>query len=733
MGLFLRALIIASLVSLSVQSDVKFRTKSLPKGYISLESTTDTCYVMFNNETLERVRRLKQELEQGKFDVLVVQIHLNETKNVSDIVLTMSNSDGLSLSKDRNLVMTSYLQKSTKIEHIQTNMTCIPRIDQAINGVAKGVAFDFAGNLFDVLGGISENSEQACNGTGNCTKTCGKAVDEPFLVNLTYIWVVIILLYSPNLVYVFYDALHIKDDNLTRYHKKDWPYSVKRFVLKVSYYMVTFCPLFTKYLNRRPVTRSLLLMWMVGILVQILNVRLQMSELSSKLAYKELDVWMYDSLSREMRYQIYGAIVVVGMIITLILLHVIPTATFKHLLDDPHIFMLSSIGTSKTLFVKKSKLKDFLKHEEKRKLTDGHTMIAMHAERFMIIFNTRFWFLLIKESFSGLIYRNRRISWNCITFVPVFVLCLLFFTLNIAVNILWGFLPLLGLFFSCLTLVNSWLELFRVCFLAVYFTFFVIIIFGNNLVFVFNIIIYTTLYTIPCSSFDDLSQYFMVFPVLLYLCFYWRSFTGLYRTMLEYMFKLKLDADSDKDIDHKRIHKIHQGRSASNEKLTKSEVAQTISIKEFDFVCNECSPVRKKVLKLLIKIMMTGIFMLLTLTVLFLRSEIDTFSKAAKTVAFIVIVLLPRVIEKLWSDDEATKQEELEEKISEAVCRWRFETCVDEEDRCAIEVENVNCTWWNVCKEDREISDRIHNREQMYGLNEGSVTMLNTKTESQNI
>lgn len=449
-----------------------------------------------------------------------------------------------------------------------------------------------------------------------------------------------------------------------------------------------------------------------------------MSNLSSKLAYKELDEWMYRSLTKEARYRIYGATVIIGIIIIILLLQLMPTDTYKKLLDDPFIFIASSTGTSNNFFVKKSKLKLFLKHEEKKQLKDGQTMVAMHAERFMLILNHRFWFFVLKESFSGLIFRNKLTCLNCAVFLPVFVMCLLFFALNIAANVLWGVYPLFGLFLSCLTLVDSWSELFRICFLAVYFGFFVMVILGNNLVFAFNITIYTTMYTLPCSSFDDLAKYFMVFPILIYFCFYWRKFICSYKTMLDFMFKLKADLNTDNESNAERDH--HERRS-SHGNLTKPEVTKTISIEEFDFVCGECSPVRKKVLNLMIKIMMTGIFMLLTLTILFLRKEIDSFSKAAKTVAFIVIILLPRIIEKLWTGDEAATQDELEGKISKAVCHWRTDKGLTRKNVCDVKVDNVNCTWWKFCVDRKNDSDNEHNNEKKYTLKECSVrlSMLN--------
>ncbi|OWF46252.1 hypothetical protein KP79_PYT13016 [Mizuhopecten yessoensis] len=491
----------------------------------------------------------------------------------------MTYPEGTFVAVNSTVVMTAFLAESAKREQIQANMTCGGFPDN--NGI---IALDFIGAFLDFLGGSSKSmpetmpgiGEQTCNGTSNCTETCGKAVDEPFLINFTYFWVVIILLYCPNFVYVFYDALHIKADNLTHYHKKDWPYSGKRFLLKLSYYVVTLFPFFRKHLKKRPVTRSILILWIVSIIVQIVNGWLQMSELSSKLAYKEIDGWMYRALSQTMRYHIYGIIVVGGMIITLLLLHIIPTGTFRRLLDDPDIYMLSSTGISRKLFVKKTKLKQLLKHDSRRELTDGG-----------------------------------------------------------------------------------------------------------------------------------------------------------YRTMLEYIFKSKLEAYTDKDIEQQPARHVHGGSIAINENLDEPEVTQNVSIEEFDFVCSECSPVRKKILNLLIKTILTGIFMLLTLTVLFLRREVDSFSKVAKTVAFVVIIILPRLIEKFWSSDEEAKKQELEEKISAAVCRWKYEKRVCEKDVHAIELDGVSCSWWNSCcsTRNREASDRnIPTREQEYGLKEGSLSMLSTGT-----
>ncbi|XP_021362143.1 uncharacterized protein LOC110455978 [Mizuhopecten yessoensis] len=737
MGTLFHVLVLTSLVAFSHQSEPNFWMKNLLGfQYNSSRKHNDECSLEFSTETIARINQLKADLQQGHYAAIVlhVQIYMNETESVTDIIWTMTYPEGTFVAVNSTVVMTAFLAESAKREQIQANMTCGGFPDN--NGI---IALDFIGAFLDFLGGSSKSmpetmpgiGEQTCNGTSNCTETCGKAVDEPFLINFTYFWVVIILLYCPNFVYVFYDALHIKADNLTHYHKKDWPYSGKRFLLKLSYYVVTLFPFFRKHLKKRPVTRSILILWIVSIIVQIVNGWLQMSELSSKLAYKEIDGWMYRALSQTMRYHIYGIIVVGGMIITLLLLHIIPTGTFRRLLDDPDIYMLSSTGISRKLFVKKTKLKQLLKHDSRRELTDGQTMIAMHAERFMLLFNFRFWFLLLKESFSGIQFLKTHAFLKCMLLIPVLILCLLFLTLNVVLNLLWGLFPLLGLFFSCLSLVNSWLELFRICFIALYFAFFVLIICGNNLVFVFNIMIYTALYTIPCSSFDVLSKYFMIFPILLYLFFYWTKFTGGYRTMLEYIFKSKLEAYTDKDIEQQPARHVHGGSIAINENLDEPEVTQNVSIEEFDFVCSECSPVRKKILNLLIKTILTGIFMLLTLTVLFLRREVDSFSKVAKTVAFVVIIILPRLIEKFWSSDEEAKKQELEEKISAAVCRWKYEKRVCEKDVHAIELDGVSCSWWNSCcsTRNREASDRnIPTREQEYGLKEGSLSMLSTGT-----
>ncbi|XP_060071236.1 uncharacterized protein LOC132551142 [Ylistrum balloti] len=735
MGSLLQVLVFIFLVSLSIQSEVDVEMNNFlrRKGLLK----RDDCFMIMNPDDIDRINQLKQDLKDRRWDVIVVYflVHFDEMKSVSDFVWTMGNPEQLVLAKEEQFVKTVYSQESTEMEFIEANVTCnfsrdIPDREVFASPVLKGL-LEFFGSPDQI-----EENGQACNGTGNCTEECGKAVEEPFLISVTYAFVVIILLYGPHLVYVFYDALHIKEDNLTCYHQNDWPYSIKRFLLKLSLFMVNCYPLFQKYHMTRPVTRSILILWITSILVQVPNMWIQVSDLSSKLAYKDLDDWMYQSSSPIMRYYTYGVIVIVGMVVTLFLLHVVPTSTYTKLLDDPYIFMLSSTGTPKAAFVKKSRLKYHIQHENRNKLTDGQQMIAMHVERFRIIFNPRFWRLLIRESFSGLLLRKTHMCWDIVTFIPVFLLCLLFFTLNVVINVLWGLFPLIGLFFSSLTLVNSRFELFRVCFLALYFTFFIIIVCGNNLVFLFNVMIHSSMYTIHCYSFDDLSKYSMVFPIILYLCFYLRKFTNGYRTILKLMFKLKSDAALDEDVAEQYVQHKHRESSNRLDNKSKADKRQKISMKEFDFVCSECSPVRERISNLLIKILVTGIFMILTLTIIFLRKTFDSFSKTATTIAFVVIIFLPKIIEKLWLSDDESKMEELEEKVAEAVSRWKFDKTIHEHDLFAVRQASVNCHWWNRCtdrKNEKTFNTNIHDNQKSCDFKEGSLTMLNTTTIDENV
>lgn len=370
-------------------------------------------------------------------------------------------------------------------------------------------------------------------------------------------------------------------------------------------------------------------------------------------------------------------------------------------IKKPMIFFLNSAGTCKhaSCNLSKKSLHFFVSKVDENKIEAGSTgrhLLWVQMERFFLLANKEFWYFIFRQSFYILIKLKKfGLCVSVAFFFPCLFLGCLCFIFTLSANLLWGIFPIFGFLFTSLASAKSCCSLLKVILITFLLHFFIQIVFGENLVFVMNVVLVTSLIGVPEASSESFPFLSQVVPILVYTIGYWNQFTKKYKSLLDIISEVKKEL------------RYQQNEDEAGETKDREKEEISVSTREFDIICEFIIPVKEQCIQLLGKMVGTLLFLVIAVTMLLWKRS-SNYASVDQLVMFVFVFILPKVVEYCCKDPNESQTSDLKSKVRDLLCKFENGDFVQFDNEEFGKTNSVVCLWKSLCtkrsdKNEREI------------------------------
>lgn len=483
--------------------------------------------------------------------------------------------------------------------------------------------------------------EVECFGMDDQNNTLSKKIREGAYVFTVYWTAYVIIVFSPVLVLLLVNLMDTRNDRFKFYREGDVPYSIDRGIVNLSKALDYFIPNFSA--SDRSFQKVCFVLWFVNLVVYCVNMWCHVSKKSVELDMDNVEIWAGSVISKEVKLLLFVLIYTIAFVVLIVLMRQCSETEISGAIKKPMVFFLNSSGTCKhaSCNLSKKSLHFFVSKVDEDKVqagSIGRHLLWVQMERFFLLANKEFWYFIFRQSFYILIKLKK--SGLCVS-VAFFFPCLFFgclcFIFTLSANLLWGIFPIFGFLFTSLASAKSCCSLLKVILITFLLHFFIQIVFGENLVFVMNVVLVTSLIGVPEASSESFPFLSQVVPILVYTIGYWNQFTKKYKSLLDIISEVKKELRDQQNEDE-------AGETKDREK---EEIS--VSTREFDIICEFIIPVKEQCIQLLGKIVGTLLFLVIAVTMLLWKRS-SNYASVDQLVMFVFVFILPKVVEYCCKD-----------------------------------------------------------------------------------
>lgn len=541
--------------------------------------------------------------------------------------------------------------------------------------------------------------EVECFGMDDQNNTLSKKIREGAYVFTVYWTAYVIIVFSPVLVLLLVNLMDTRNDRFKFYREGDVPYSIDRGIVNLSKALDYFIPNFSA--SDRSFQKVCFVLWFVNLVVYCVNMWCHVSKKSVELDMDNVEIWAGSVISKEVKLLLFVLIYTIAFVVLIVLMRQCSETEISGAIKKPMVFFLNSSGTCKhaSCNLSKKSLHFFVSKVDEDKVqagSIGRHLLWVQMERFFLLANKEFWYFIFRQSFYILIKLKK--SGVCVS-VAFFFPCLFFgclcFIFTLSANLLWGIFPIFGFLFTSLASAKSCCSLLKVILITFLLHFFIQIVFGENLVFVMNVVLVTSLIGVPEASSESFPFLSQVVPILVYTIGYWNQFTKKYKSLLDIISEVKKEL------------RYQQNEDEAGETKDREKEEISVSTREFDIICEFIIPVKEQCIQLLGKMVGTLLFLVIAVTMLLWKRS-SNYASVDQLVMFVFVFILPKVVEYCCKDPNESQTSDLKSKVRDLLCKFENGDFVQFDNEEFGKTNSVVCLWKSLCtkrsdKNEREI------------------------------